>query len=143
MVDIQRSLITQLYTYLTGDTAAKAAMGGTVRCYLTWAKTDAVLPYLVHRIDMGMGEPFPRRNATYYLDIWSASDSANEVTTIRKAIVELLDELSFNTTEAKNCKLELQTDGFIPEPEEGIYHYAMQFSLRLWRQSETTIIIGR
>lgn len=142
-VDTQRSLITQLYTYLTTDTALKTAMGGTVRCYLTWAKTDVVLPYLVHRIDMSAGIPFPERNATYYLDIWSASDDANEVTAIRKAIIELLDEVEFNTTEVKNCKLRLQTDGFIPEPEEGIYHYALQFNLSLWRQSETLIIINR
>ena len=143
MVDTQRSLIQQLYTYLTADTALKTAMGGTVRCYYIWGKTDAALPYLVHRIYMSAGDIFPKVNATYYLDIWSASDNAIEVTDIRKAIVELLDEKDFSTTEVKNCYLKKQTDGPVVEPEEGLYHYAFQFNMSLWRQSETIVIIAR
>lgn len=143
MVDTQESLLTYIYGILTADSTLKTAMGGTVRLYPVWAVPDAVFPYLVHRLEMRASEPFPVRFGTYLLDIWSNSSIATEIVAIRKRIIELLDELQFNTTEVKNVKIQLQTDGFIPEIEPDIWHYAIQFSLSLWRQSETLIIINR
>lgn len=143
-LDTQKSLLTKLWTILTGDTDLKAAMGGTVRCYLTWAKPDTDFPYLVHRIDIGPAEPFPMRLATYYLDIWSYRPNAfDEITPIRKLIIELLDELEPTTDEIAGGRLWLQTEGFIPESEQGIWHYALQFNLRYYRKSEVAAIIGR
>jgi len=145
--DSQASLLMYLYSTLTADATLKAAMGGTVRLMPVWATPDSEFPYLVHRIDNRAGQIFPENNSVYYLDIWSDSPPPNvditEVTTIRKRIIELLDQLQFNTTDVKNCKLSLQTDGFIPETTPGIWHYAMMFSLSIWRQSETVVIIGR
>ncbi len=143
MVDTQESLLTSLYTTLTADDTLKTAMGGSVRLYPVWAVPDAEFPYLVHRIDMRAGEIFPERIGTYLLDIWSNSPSASEILAIRKRIIELLDELQFNTTEVKNVKVKLETDGFIGEDTSDIWHYAMMFNLSLWRQSETVVIISR
>lgn len=143
ILDSQESLLTKLYTTLTADNTLKTAMGGTVRLYPVWAIPDAAFPYLVDRIDMRAGEIFPERFATLYLDIWSNSPNASEIVAIRKRIIELLDELQFNTTEVKNVKISLEADGFVPETEPDIWHYAFLFNLSLWRQSETTTIIGR
>ena len=143
MADTYESLLTQLYTILTADDTLKTAMGGSVSLYPVWAVPDAEFPYLVHRIDMRAGDIFPERIGTYLLDIWSDSPSASEILAIRKCLVELLDELEFNTTEVKNVKVKLETDGFIPEDTPDIWHYAMQFNLSLWRQSETSVIISR
>jgi len=109
--DTQKSLLTYLWDLLTGDSDLETAMGGTVRCYLTWAEPNAEFPYLVHRIDIAPAEPFMMRQATYYLDIWSDSPNADELLAIRKVIIELLDELEPNTTEAKAARLWLQTVG--------------------------------
>ncbi len=143
MLDTQESLLTYIYGILTADSTLKTAMGGSVRLYPVWAIPDATFPYLVHRIDNRAGGIFPENNSTYLLDIWSNSPSASEIVAIRKCIIELLDWLNFSTTEVKNCRMDLQTDGFIPEPDEGIWHYAFQFNLKLWRQSETIVIIAR
>lgn len=142
-LDTQTSLLTYLWTLLTTDTDLKTAMGGTVRCYLTWAEPDAEFPYLVHRIDIAPQEPFPMRQATYYLDIWSNSPSADEILAIRKLIIELLDELEPATDEIAGGRLWLQTDGFIPETEQGIWHYSLMLNLRYYRKSESAAIIGR
>lgn len=142
-LDTQKSLLTKLWTILTGDTDLKTAMGGTVRCYLTWAEPDAEFPYLVQRIDIAPQEPFMMRQATYYLDIWSDSPNADELLSIRKQIIELTDEIEINTDEVTAGRLWIQTEGFIPETEQGIWHYAMQFSLRYYRVAETAAIIGR
>ena len=142
-LDTQKSLLTYLWELLTGDSDLETAMGGTVRCYLTWAKPDAVFPYLVHRIDIAPAEPFPIRQATYYLDIWSDSPNADELLAIRKLIIGLLDELEPATAEITGGRLWLQTEGMIPETEQGIWHYALQFNLRYYRAAETAAIIGR
>jgi len=143
-VDTQQSLLTYLYDLLTTDGELKAAMSDPLRCYLAWAKPDAAFPYLVHRIDVGPSEPFMMRQATYYLDIWSDSDSAfNEIAPIRKRIIELLDELEPATDEITAGRLWLQTDGFIPETEQGIWHYALQFNLRYYRAQEVAGIMSR
>lgn len=142
-LDTQKSLLTYIWTLLTGDADLKTAMGGTVRCYLTWAEPDAVFPYLVHRIDIAPQEPFPMRQATYYLDIWSDSPNADEILSIRKLIIELLDEIEIITDEVKAARLWSQTEGFIPETEQGIYHYATMWSLRYYRKSEVASIVSR
>ncbi len=141
-LDVQESLLTSFYTTLTADTTLQTAMGGSVSLYPVWAKPDATFPYLVHRIDMRAGEIWPERLGSYLLDIWSNSPIATEIVAIRKRIIELLDELLFNTTEVKNVKLELQTDGFVPETEPDIWHYAFLFSISLWRQSEIVFILA-
>lgn len=142
-IDTQKSILTHLWELLTEDTDLQAAMGGTVRCYLTWANPDAEFPYLVHRIDIAPSEPFPMRLATYYLDLWSDSPDADEILSIRERIIEILDELEPVTDEIKAARLWLQTEGMIPETERGIWHYALQFNLRYYRKAEAASIISR
>jgi hypothetical protein len=144
-MDIQERLLTQIYSTLTADATLKTAMGGTVRLYPVWAVPDATFPYLVQRLDMAPPPDgiFPQRRGTLIIDIWSNSSNASELVAIRQRIIGLLDELQFNTTEVKNVKIRLDTDGFIPESEPDIYHYTLQFTMRLWRQSELTTILAR
>ena len=143
VLDTQKSLLTYIYNLLTNDTDLKAAMGGTVRLELTWAKPDTVFPYLVHRLDIVADDFYPMRRAVYYLDIWSDSDTAEEILAIRQLIIALLDELEFSTTEATRARFLLQTDGFIPEVEQGIWHYAIMFNLVYFRDAEIAAIDAR
>jgi len=83
------------------------------------------------------------RQATYYLDVWSDSPNATEALAIRQRIIELLDETYPATDEITAGRLWLQTDGFIPEPEQGIWHYAMMFNLRYYRSGEVSAMISR
>lgn len=143
-LDTQKSLLTYLWNLLTGDTDLKATMGGTVRCYLTWAEPDAAFPYLVHRIDIRR-EPGTHviQKATYYLDIWSDSPNADEVLSIRKRLIEILDELIFSTDEVTKVHIEIMSDGFIPETEQGIWHYATMWDWIFRRDTEAASIEGR
>ena len=143
-VDTQTSLLTYLWNLLTGDTDLKAAMDGTVRCYLTWAKPDATFPYLVHRIDMGiLGDWSPEAVCAYYLDIWSDSPNADQILGIRKRIMELLDGLIFSTDETTDCHLWIQTDGFVPEVEQDIWHYACLFNLKWLKDDQIGATLKR
>lgn len=143
-LDIQQSLITAIYNLLTADTTLKSNMGGTVRLYHTWAETDAVFPYLVHRIDIAnVADWCPVRRCTYYLDIWSDSPNASECLSIRKQIMALLDDYHSSTDETTEYFIWIQTDGFIPEQEEGIWHYALQFNLKFVRDSQIGTLLYR
>lgn len=143
VLDTQEALLTYIYNLLTTDSGLQTAMGGTVRIYHTWATPDAVFPYLVYRIDISPAEPFMIRMASLFLDIWSDSQDAAEVVAIRKRIIELLDELEPSITEVEAARLWLQTEGFIPESEQYIWHYATQWNLRYYRKQEVSSIISR
>ena len=144
MVDTQKSLITYIYNLLTTDETLKTAMGGTVRLALTWAPPDCEFPYLVQRLDMRR-EPGTHvvRRASHYLDIWSDSPNADEALAIRALLIELLDELVFSTDDVGHVHISLESDGFIPETEQGIFHYAMMFDWIFRRDSEAVAIEGR
>jgi len=143
-VDTQQSLITKIYDTLTTDTTLKGLCGGTVRLYPVWAIPDAAFPYLVQRTDIRVIDDFfPMRRGTLIIDLWSASPNASEVLSIRKRIIEILDELDFTVTEISHCRISLEGDGFIPETDENIWHYSLQFGLRFYRQTETLAIISR
>jgi len=147
MADIQEALLTYIYNRLTTDTGLMAVMGGRVRLAAVWAKPDTSFPYLVHRIDFGpdTDDSDIMRRSTYYIDIWSDSPNASEILSIREEIITSLDELEFDTAsnEATRARFRLQTDSFIPETEDGIWHYAIMFNLRFFRNSEITAIDAR
>ena len=147
MADIQEALLDYIYARLVADTGLIAAMGGSVRLALAWAKPDTEFPYLVHRIDFGpdTDDSDIMRRSTYYIDIWSDSPNASEVLAIREEIITSLDELEFDTAsdEATRARFRLQTDSFIPETEDGIWHYAIMFNLRFFRDAEITAIDAR
>jgi hypothetical protein len=143
-VDIQESLLVKLYGVLTDDATLASYMGGTVRLYPVWAPPDATFPYLVHRIDMSrVADWWPIVRCTYLLDIWSYSPSAEEALDIRMRIMSLLDNLESSTDETTEFWLWRQTDGFIPETEENIWHYACQFSLKWLKDSEIGVPLKR
>jgi len=131
-LDPQASLITYIYNLLTTDATLISNMGGTVRLSLTWAPPDCAFPYLVHRIDLSnVSDYSPIRRGTYYLDIWSNSPSTSECLTIRKRLMELLDNLTFSTTEIDSVAMWRQTDRFVAEESEEIWHYAIQMNMRI------------
>jgi len=143
-MDTQKSLITYIYDKLTLDSELKTLMGVPVRLYLTWAISDAEFPYLVHRLDIRK-EPgtWVIQKASYYLDIWSDSPNADEILLIRKRLIELLDELIFSTNEVARVHIEFMSDGFIPEPEQGIWHYATLWDWIFRRDAEAASIEAR
>ena len=135
-VDVQKSLLGALYTRLTTDATLITACGGTVRLYPVWALPDAAFPYLVNRIDFqGWTTDYsPMRTGKYLIDLWSYSVNADEILAIRKEVLRLLNGYKFSTTEVDVARLWLQTDSFIPESTQGIWHYAMQFTI--WAKAD-------
>lgn len=132
-VDTQKSILTYIFTRLTTDATLMTACGGTVRLYPVWALPDATFPYLVNRIDLSDWSVYgsPLRKGTYIIDLWSNSTNAEEILAIRTEVKRLLNGLDFSTAEVDMAKLWLQTDGFIPEATQNIWHYSMQFNLRM------------
>lgn len=131
--DSTKSILEAIYTRLTADATLTTACGGTVRLYPVLATPDAAFPYLVNRIDLAgwSVEYSPLRKGTYIIDLWSNSTNADEILAIRNEVKRLLNGYEFSTTEVDMAKLWLQTDGFIPEATQNIWHYTMQFNIRM------------
>jgi len=143
-MDIQESLLTSIYNTLTGDATLQGLMGGTVRLYPVFAPPDAEFPYLVHRLDIGrIADWCPRMRCTYLLDIWSYSPSAEEALDIRQRLMTLLDGLDSSTAETTEFYVWRQTDGFVPEIAENIWHYACQFNLKWLKDDEIGVAMKR
>ena len=143
-MDIQESLLTAIHTLLTADTTLKSKMGGAVRLYPIWAPPDAEFPYLVHRMDLRpMADYSPQFKSTYLIDIWSYSPTAKETLDIRERLMSLLDERNSSTGETSGYWLWRQTDGFIPESSEGIWHYACQFNLKYIEDAKIGVLLRR
>lgn len=142
-VDTQLSFLGALYDILTTDASLKAAMGGTVRLYPVQATPDTVMPYMVHRLDISGGEPFPLRDGTYVIDIFSDSATIDEITAIRRLVIGLVDERIVTTADIQSARLWLQTDGFVQELEEGVWHYVLQLNVRWYRKGEAAAILAR
>jgi len=139
------SIITYIYNLLTTDADLVAAMTDPITLAHEWAQPDAVFPYLVHRLEIGQddGNFYPRRLATYYIDIWSDSPNATEAETISKIIIGLLDELEFTTDEVERARFELISDVPVVETEQDIWHYNLTFNLRYFRIAEIAAINAR
>jgi hypothetical protein len=135
--------MTALYNLLTADATLQTAMGTTVRLYPVWAKKDAAFPYLVHRIDMRHENFNPVILCTYLIDAWSDSTNATEVVAIKNRIITLLDNRDSLTTETTNYHTWLQTETFVPESTDDIWHYAMQFNLKWTQDSKTGTLLYR
>jgi hypothetical protein len=144
LMDIQESLLTDVYALLTEDVTLQELMGGVVRLYPVWAPPDAEFPYLVHRIDMRIQTDWsPVSACTYLLDIWSHSPGAREILNIREAIMGLLDGQDSSTDETSDYHVWIQADGFVPEPDEDIWHYACQFNLRWLKDAQIGAVLKR
>ena len=116
----------------------------TYLLYPIQAAPDATFPYLIHRIDMGiLNDWSPEAMCTYYLDIYSQSENITEISAIRKLLMELLDGLIFSTDETTDCHLWIQTDGFVPEVEQGIWHYTCQFNLKWLKDAQIGALLKR
>ena len=142
-IDTQTSFLTFIFNLLTADSSLKTFMGGEVRLFPVWAQEDAEFPYLVHRLDIKRGDIFPLARASYYIDIWADDPNSTAVLNVRKRIIELIDELRFSTNEIANGEIHILGDGFVPETEPDIWHYALQFEIKFYRKSETESILGR
>ena len=149
-LDIDKAITDYIYNLLTDDTeraaaALKAEMGGTVRMAYNMATPDTKFPYLVHRIALSADTFYPMGGGVYYLDIWSDSPNGDEALAIRKLIMNIIDEIEFDTAldEATRVRVVWQADTFVVEAEQYIWHRAMMFNLYYFRDAEIAVIDAR
>jgi hypothetical protein len=141
-MDTIQSIITHIYNLLAADEELQTAMGGTVKLHLSFAPTDAPMPYIVHTVGLRESDHFAANEGTYTVNIYSSSTNASEVLSIRKRIVELLDRIKFDTDEVRGCELHKFSDDFVEE-EESVCHYVIMFNLWVYRASEIDSILSR
>jgi hypothetical protein len=145
-MDELAAVTTALYNELVNNTALQAIFAGQVNVHYVFPDEEAPpLPYFVHRLDL---EQPPAGVAisvgTWYLDIWDYSDTAQRATLLRKAVVEAFDQRILSIPESKHISIQLsRPNGFVPDTELGIWHYALGFRVRYTRHQEASAIATR
>ena len=148
-MDLQTALNSKLHSVMTGDATLATAMGGSVALYPVWAKSDAPMPYICHRFDLRPNDgEWVTRSGTYVVDIFSSSNNFAEAMAIKDRIITLVDHQSWDissggTVYVRGLRLDLQTEGFVTEETEEVWHYVMQFNVRLIRRGEISNIVTR
>ena len=141
--DIYTDLITFVDTTLRADTELATAMGGDVRIQPVWHQPDTPFPFIVQTLSMSSSEPWPMQDATLWLHLWSKTPSASQVIKMRERVSVLLEARRFTLPSSTTCRCRLISDGLLPDPEPGIWHMAMQFSVRLYKSTEADLILSR
>lgn len=143
-MDIAESLMTAIYNRLTTDATLTSRMGGAVRLFPVWAPPDSEFPYLVHRLDITpLADWSPQSQNTYLLDIWSYSPSMKETLDIRERVMQLLDGWQSSTDETSEFWLWKQTDGFVAEDVQDIWHYSCQFNMKHTNDAQIGALLKR
>lgn len=144
------AIITALWSTIKGDPEMQAIMAhhppSQEWLYWTWAETDAPFPYLVHRLDDAVvPDQWGMSQATYYLDLWDDSPNAGRILTMRGRLIALLDRSTVEVPgkEVLAARMFLDSTGAVPEPEPGIHHYAMLWTIRYARQADIVEITKR
>mgnify|MGYP000851222255 FL=1 len=109
------------------------------RVYPVDAPPDTPKPYIVNQITFNQSE-FPMDTGLLIVHIWGKT--AAEALGIKSIIYKLLQYKNIHTSEILNCQSWFFSDGFIPD-EPGIWHYVIQFNLRLFKSAELRDVIER
>jgi hypothetical protein len=134
MTDLFSELGNDIYTRLRNDATLKTLVSNPVRLEHLWAVTSEVMPYLVFRLDFPSEENSSVEFAELFIDIFSNKRTGTEALSIRNRLMELLNEKEFSTASISQYMVrKTQMDGFVPEPEEGTYHYVMKFDIRFFK----------
>lgn len=140
-----------LWHKVRNDPELQGIFGSNVRMHWIWAPTDAEFPYLTYRLSEQAGEAWVLQTGDLYIDVWDYHDNASRVEQIQLALKRLLDHSiiglvdggsSFQLVQPAQikprdiltiCRIYMEFGEPIPDPTEGIWHYAFRFSMRFTR----------
>lgn len=154
-MDTIHAFVYAIYYYLKDDSDLAADFDGSTEwLHHVMAAKDAPFPYLVHRISSRSEDPWVMRQGVYDLDVWDYARTADRVYRIRKHLVRLLDRAVIGLREGGTfltcfqpgaipdkpelvaARLYMDTDGWVPDNTELIWHYSFAFDMRYTRSLE-------
>lgn len=102
--------------------------------YNIWAKQDSPFPYIVYRLESIEGNHWNKRTRYAYIDIWDYREGGSTVTVdkIAREIKNILHMLKTSDDEWGAMQVRFDNDGYVPEDEDYIIHYASRYRIRAW-----------
>jgi len=140
------AVITALYGRVTGDPAIQAACGGPVRMAYHMAQPDTAFPYLVHRIDGEVADPWDFETGVWFLDLWDHATNRDRLLTIRELVIIRMDRLLLPVaigaaTAYLGVRLIRDREGPTDAPD--VFRVMTEWSLLVERSSEVAGILSR
>lgn len=136
---------------IRNDKELQEIFGGKVRLHWIWAPKDAEFPYLTYRMSEQVEDSWILQTGDLHIDIWDYHDNASRLEQIQLALKRILDHAilglvdggsSFQLVQPAQqkprsiltiCRIYMEFGEPIPDPTEGIWHYAFRFSMRFTR----------
>lgn len=144
------SLRTAIYLILAEDTVLTDALavkpsdlGQGPAIYETWAAPGTAMPYMNLTYSFrAQGDAITRRG-TLGIDIFIDSYDTTRIEAINNRVKGLLSNRRILDEEDGPVFIYLDTEGDVPEPEDGITHWHVDFSITHWDRSVINMQLNR
>lgn len=143
------SVMTTVFDVLAADTSLKTLLGSHALApdypaiYETWAIEDIPMPYMVISWGFDSGEVSTKFDSSIIMDIFTAGTSTLMAETIRNRLIELLERNTFFSEGEGTIRTHYVRDGNVPEPEEEVTHWMIEFRVIYWDASIINAITKR
>jgi hypothetical protein len=135
------SVITSIYDLLSSDQDLKSLLASHSLApdypaiYDRWATEDIPMPYIVLSYGFQAGDSTSKIDGSFIMDIFTAGNSTIVAETIRDRLRELLDYNIFFSEGEGIVRTHYLRDGNVPEPEDDVVHWMMEFRVIYWDSS--------
>lgn len=103
--------------------------------YDRWVTEDAPTPYMILSWGFDAGETATKFDSSIIIDIFTAGNSTIQAEAIRDRLIELLERNSFFSEGEGTVRTHYLRDGNVPEPEDNVVHWMIEFRVIYWDAS--------
>ncbi len=135
------SVISTVFDVLAGDSdlrtllASHALAPDYPAIYDRWAVEDIPMPYMVLSWGFDAGEVPTKFDSSLIIDIFTAGNSTIMAETIRDRLIEIFEINSFFSEGEGLVRTHYLRDGNVPELEDDVVHWMIEFRVIYWDAS--------
>lgn len=135
------SVITTFFDYLSSDQTLKSLLASHTLAsdypaiYDRWAIEDIPMPYMILNWGFASGDEPTKNDSSIVIDIFTAGNSTIMAENIRDRLQELLAYNTFFSEGEGTVRTHYLRDGNVPEPEDDVVHWMIEFRVIYWDAS--------
>lgn len=132
------SVISTLFNILSSDSDLRALLAthslapDYPAIYDRWALEDVPTPYMVLSYGFAAGDTPTKSDSSVIMDIFTAGSSTIMAETIRDRLRAMLDYNVFFSEGEGHIRTHYLRDGNVPEPEDDVVHWMIEFQVIYW-----------
>lgn len=135
------SVITTFFNILSSDKSIRGLLAAHniapnyPAIYDRWAIEDIPMPYMVLSYSFQTGDVPTKNDGSLLIDIFTAGNSSIVAESIRDRLIEILEYNTFFSEGEGTVRTHYLRDGNVPEPEDDVVHWMIEFRVIFWDAS--------